>query len=116
MSNDFQSMGTEAKYGEVTDDERLWAMLAHLSILIFGIFGPLIIWMVKKEESAFVEDQAKEALNFQLAVLLANLLLVVTCVGPMIVGIAAIIYGVIAGMEANKGIAYRYQYTYRFIK
>ena len=116
MSNDFQGMGADAKYGQVTDDERLWAMLAHLSIFVFGIFGPLIIWMIKKEESAFIEDQAKEALNFQLSVLLLNLILVVTCVGPMIVGVAAIVYGVIAGMEANKGIAFRYQYTYRFIK
>ena len=58
MNDDFQGMSADAKYGEVTSDERMWAMLAHLSILVFSIFGPLIIWMIKKEESAFIEDLA----------------------------------------------------------
>ena len=58
---------------EVTSDDKLWALLAHLSYFVLGVFGPLIIWLVKKDESTFVEDQAKEALNFQLSVLIATL-------------------------------------------
>ncbi len=101
--------------GMPNSDERLWATLAHVAILVFAVFGPLIIWLVKKQESQFVEDQAKEALNFQLAVLIAQLVLVPTCIGPLVVVIVGIVYAVIAAMEANKGVYYRYPYTIRMI-
>lgn len=101
-----------------TDDDRLWAMLAHLAGFIFAIFGPLIIWMVKKDQSEFVVDQAKEALNFQLTVMIVQLILAATFVGiclmPFIL-IGQIIYSVLGGLEANKGVRYRYPYTFRMI-
>jgi uncharacterized Tic20 family protein len=99
-----------------TSDERLWALLAHLAILVLSIIGPLIIWLVKKDESRFVEDQAKEALNFQISVLIVSLISLVTCIGPFVVAIGAIIYGILAAMEANKGVYYRYPYTFRLIQ
>ncbi|MFP6674102.1 MAG: DUF4870 domain-containing protein, partial [Pirellulaceae bacterium] len=96
--------------------ERTWAMLAHLSILVVGVIGPLVIWLVKKEESKFVADQAMEALNFHITVLIATVVLAFTCVGSVVVGIGAVVYGIIAGLEANKGVYYRYPYTLRLIK
>ncbi len=104
----------------VTDDERLWAVFAHLSILIglTTIFGPLVIWLVKKEQSAFVDDQAKEALNFQLSCLITSLVTAATCLlAPLalVIIVGGIVYGVIAGIEANKGNMYRYPYTFRLI-
>ena len=116
MSNDFEATHTDANFGEVSSDERTWAMLAHLSIIAVGLIGPLNVWLVKKESSAFVDDQAKEALNFHISVLIASLVVVPTCIGPFVVMVAAIVYGIIAGMEANKGIAYRYPYTFRLVK
>jgi len=101
--------------GEPTSDERTWAMLAHLAVLVFSIFGPLIIYLVKKDESEFIADQAKEALNFQLAVMIVSLLTLCTFIGPFVVWVAAIVYGVMAGLEANKGVRYRYPYTWRLI-
>jgi len=104
--------------GEVTSDDRLWALLAHLSYFVVGIFGPLIIWLVKKEESAFVEDQAKEALNFQLSVVISTLVCGVTCIlSPLaiVVAIGGIVYTIIAAIESNKGVYYRYPYTFRMI-
>lgn len=101
-----------------TDDERLWAMLSHLSGFIFAVFGPLIIWMVKKDQSEFVVDQAKEALNFQLTVMIVQLILAATCVGILvmpIIMVGQIIYSVLGGLEANKGVRYRYPYTFRMI-
>ena len=102
-------------------------MLAHLSGLIamllggLSFLGPLIVWLVKKDQSPFVADQAKEALNFQIAATIAiyvSALSVLICVGlilvPVVV-IGAIIYSIIGAMEANKGVAYRYPYTFRFI-
>src|SRR5688500_12514274 len=65
-----------------TADERQWGMFAHLSSLV-GLavggltpLGPLIIWLVKKDQSPFVADQAKEALNFQIAIFIASLICV----------------------------------------
>jgi len=119
MSNDFEATHTDTNFGEVSSDERTWAMLAHLSILVFIIFGPLIIWLVKKEGSAFIDDQAKEALNFQLAVTIAVFILSATCIGAVVaipLSVVALVFGVIAGIEANKGVAYRYKYTFRIIK
>ena len=106
-----------------TQDERMWGMLAHLSSLIAGVvglpfLGPLVVWMMKKEESPFVADQAKEALNFQLAVLIAVVVCMATCIGIIllpVVGIGSLVYTILAGMEANKGAYYRYPYTIRMI-
>jgi uncharacterized Tic20 family protein len=110
-----------------TQDERTWGMLAHLSGLIamllggFTFLGPLIVWLIKKDQSPFIADQAKEALNFQIAVFIALLiagLSIFVCVGivlaPLVI-IASIVYAIIAGMEANKGVYYRYPYTIRLI-
>jgi uncharacterized protein len=105
----------------LTSDEKMWAMLAHLSGLIaaalggMSFLGPLVIYLIKKDESPFVADQAKEALNFQIAVLIVALISVVTCIGPIVVAIGALVYSVLAAMEANKGITYRYPYTFRLI-
>lgn len=106
----------QPKSGFPSSDERMWAMFAHLSPLVLGFIGPLIIWVMKKDESPFVSDQAKESLNFTLAVMIAALVTSITCVGPIIIGIGALIMQIMAGMEANKGVWYRYQYTIRMIQ
>jgi uncharacterized Tic20 family protein len=106
-----------------TEDERMWGLIAHLSFLGgsvvgFPFVGPLVVWLIKKDQSPFVADQAKEALNFQLAVMIAILICIVTCIGVIlapVVGIAALIYSIIGAMEANKGVYYRYPYTIRLI-
>ncbi len=106
---------------EPNSDDRTWGMLAHLSSFVasalggLSFLGPLIIWLIKKDQSPFVADQAKEALNFQLAGLLVAILLSWTCIVPIVVIIGMIIYSIIGALEANKGITYRYPYTIRFI-
>jgi len=56
-----------------TSDERTFAILSHILAIVpgIGIFGPLVIWLIKKDESPFVEANAKESLNFQLTMLIA---------------------------------------------
>ena len=128
MSNFGINTGTAAsdikgQYYEPTQDDKTWGMLAHLSALVAGLValpfvGPLVVWLMYKDKSPFIADQAKEALNFNLAVLIALLVCVVTVVGICllpIVGIGALIYQVIAGIEASKGVWYRYPYTIRMI-
>ena len=111
----------------LTSDDRTWGMLAHLSAVIawslggMTFLGPLIVWLIKKDQSAFVGEHAKEALNFQIACCIAALICVALAfviIGfflfPVVV-IGNIVFSIIAGMEANKGLPYRYPYTIRLI-
>ena len=111
-----------------SSEARQWGMFAHLSALIgiiipFGnLLGPLIIWQMKKAEMPFVDDQGKEALNFQIAVTIAMLIcfvLMFVWIGMLllpVVGIAALVFTIIGGIKANEGQAYRYPFTLRLIK
>ena len=117
-----------APSGETDPSARNLGMLCHLlalsGILIpFGnIIGPLIVWLMKKKEVPFVDDQGKESLNFQITATLAMLILSPTiCIGvgfvilPLL-GIAVIVFSIIAGVAAGGGTAYRYPATLRLIK
>lgn len=109
-------------------DERMWAMLAHISavagfVFPFGnIIGPLLIWILKKEEYPFVNDQGKEALNFQISIavyLLISAVLIFVIIGiPLLIILAlfALIMTIIASINAYDGKAYRYPLTFRLIK
>lgn len=103
---------------EVSSDDRMWAVLGHLAQFVLPIFGPLVIWLVKKDDSAFIGDQAKEALNFQLAVTIVCTVSAATCVlSPLaiIVVVGGWVYSIMAAVEANKSVWYRYPYTIRMI-
>ena len=109
-------------------DERTWAMLSHFSALCMFIFpfgnilAPLIIWLIKKEEMSFVEDQAKEVLNFQISMtiyLIGSLILIIILIGiPVLIGLVIfnVIITIIAGIQANDGKCYRYPLNLRLIK
>lgn len=109
-------------------EEKQWALFAHLSALVgfivpFGnVLGPLIIWQIKKAEMPFVDDQGKEALNFQITVLIALIacfVLMFVVIGMLlmpIVGIAALVFTIIGGIKANNGETYRYPFTLRLVK
>jgi hypothetical protein len=108
---------------------RIWGMLCHLTALLgmigipFGnIFGPLIIWLLRKNTYAFVNEQGKEALNFQLSMtiyaLAAALLIYVKIGMPLLLLIAGInfILVVIASIRAYNGLPFIYPFTLRIIK
>jgi uncharacterized Tic20 family protein len=102
-------------------DERTMAMLAHLLAIFTGFIGPLIIWLVKKDESEFVNDQGKEALNFQLTMLIASFacgLLTFVFIGCLLLP-AVIIFDLVCcimgAVRAGKGEAYRYPINIRFL-
>jgi len=116
-------------------DERTWAMLCHIGafsgvVIPLGSFiVPLVIWLVKKEESSFVDDQGKESLNFQISIAIyAVILIVMGLILSLIVigifllfllvplGLFWIIMIIIAGIKANEGEKYRYPVTIRLIK
>ncbi|WP_442110870.1 DUF4870 domain-containing protein [Pseudomonas sp. NUPR-001] len=107
---------------------RQWAMFCHLAALAgllmpFGhVLGPLVMWLWKKNLDPFIDDQGKEALNFQLTVFLASLAcyaLLYVLVGFVLYGILvvyALVFTIIAGVKANNGQAYRYPLTLRLIR
>ncbi|MDT3700819.1 MAG: DUF4870 domain-containing protein [Thermincola sp.] len=109
-------------------EERTWGMLCHLGIFIghfipLGNFlAPLIIWMIKKEESDFVDYHGKESLNFQISMLIylviAGIFAFVLIGIPFLIGlwIFSLIFVIIAGVNANEGKYYRYPLTIRLIK
>ncbi|MCY2932026.1 MAG: DUF4870 domain-containing protein [Planctomycetota bacterium] len=103
-------------------DARTMAMLAHLLAIPLGWLGPLIIWLMKKDSSPFVNDQGKEALNFQITVFIAVMAAAMSmfiCIGFVLlpaVCIVNLIFCIIGGMKANQGIAYRYPFAIRLIK
>jgi uncharacterized protein len=114
---------------DVSRDDRTWAMLAHLSSLIgysilpFGnVVAPLIIWLIKKDQSWFVDDQAKESLNFQISILIYGIIcgvLVFLLIGiPLLIAlyVFGVVMVIIAAVKANDGVQYRYPLTLRFIK
>lgn len=109
-------------------EERTWAMLCHLSALsgyITGIgwlVGPLIVWLIKKDQYPLVDENGKEALNFQISMLIYSIvafLLVFVIIGiPLLIAIAIfdIVAPIIAGVKVNNGEQYRYPLTIRFLK
>ena len=113
---------------EPDSGERQLAMIAHLSalsgmVIPFGnILGPLVLFLIKREESEFVADQAREALNFQITAtiaLIVSAIMIVLLVGIVllpIIGIAALVLTIVAAVKANEGQRYRYPFTLRLVK
>jgi uncharacterized Tic20 family protein len=107
---------------ETNKDAKTFAMLAHLLAIFTFFIGPLIIWLVKKDEHPYVDEQGKEALNFQITVVIAWFaagVLSFLCIGffllPLI-WIGNLIFCILACVAANKGQHYRYPLSIRIIK
>jgi uncharacterized protein len=114
-----------------TNQEKNLALLAHLigCLSVFlgtvpGFLGPLIIWLTQKDVSPFVEEQAREALNFQLTLLIigfgCGVLVFATCgmLFPLLLVpvLLQLIFGIIASLAVSNGAAYHYPLTIRLIK
>lgn len=114
--------------GTPSAEERQWGLFAHLSSLaglvipLGNVLGPLIIWLVKKDTMPFADDQGKEALNFNITIAIAAIIsgfLIFVVIGLLLlplVGLAWLIFTIIAAVKANNGEAYRYPFALRFIK
>jgi hypothetical protein len=108
-------------------DARTWAMLCHIGtfagyIIPFGhIIAPLVIWLIKKDESPFVDDQGKESLNFQISIsiyaIIAALLTLVLIGVVLLIALLTfdMVMVIIAAVKSNSGEKYRYPLCLRFI-
>ena len=109
------------------DEERKWAMFAHIGtfssmfVPLGNIIAPIVIWQMKKNESPFVVEQAKESLNFQISLMIYSIISILLCL--IIIGFflifALVIFGliivIVAGVKANDGEHYRYPMTLRLV-
>lgn len=97
-------------------------MLMYLLAILTGWLAPLIIWLIKKDQSPFINDQGKELLNFQITVFIALLisgLLTFVLIGcfliPAII-ICNLVFSILGAIAVNKGQAYRFPFNIRLIK
>ncbi|WNH52920.1 DUF4870 domain-containing protein [Stenotrophomonas oahuensis] len=110
--------------GPVPSDQRTMALAAHLLGIFTWFIGALVIWLINKDDptKAFVTDQAKEALNFQITISIAMVIcfiLMFVLIGGLlapIVGILSLVFSIIAAVKANNGELYRYPFALRLIK
>ena len=107
---------------DVPSDSRGWATAAQLSGFVsLWILGPLIIWLIKRDEDAYVEEYAREALNFHISMLIYGIIsgiLVLVIVGIFMLiglGIFSLIVTIVAAVKAASGVRYRYPMTIRFV-
>ncbi len=112
----------------ISESERQWGMFAHLSsFLVFigipfaNVIGPFIMWQMKKDSMPFGSNQAKEALNFQITMVIAGFigfLLVWVGIGfvlLMALFVFNLVVIIMAAIKANEGIAYRYPLCIRLV-
>ncbi len=105
-------------------DQRLWAVLSHLGTLLVWVFAPLVIWLAFRGRGAFLEDHAKESLNFQITVaitaaVLGFLSIVTFGLGALLYvpyGVLVLVFLIIAAVKASQGETYRYPLTLRLVK
>lgn len=112
----------------VKKEARMWAMIIHLSgfaiysaIPFLNIILPLVIWQLKKDDDPFIDNQGREAVNYQICLFIYTLICIALaffCIGIFllfILGIANIILMVIAAIKANDGVRYEYPLIIRIL-
>ena len=102
-------------------EDRQWASFAHLGGIL-GFLPSLIIWLVFKDRGSFTNSEGKEALNFQITLVIAEFIGYITTaliIGFLIIPVVyvvRIIFSIIAFTKAKDGVAYRYPFALRLIK
>lgn len=106
----------------VTQDEKTLGIVMHVLCLVgFPILGPLIVWLVKKDQSGYLDRQGRELRNFQLSFLLYGFLSFLLCfilIGiPLLigVGVATVVLTIIGIVNASEGKVYRFPLTIRLL-
>lgn len=112
----------DAPLGPPTSDEKTMGILSHILCLVAGFIAPLVIYLIKKDESAYVREHAKESLNFQITLFILyiiSFILVFIFIGILmmvVLGIAALVLIIVATIKASEGKLYRYPFNIRLIK
>jgi hypothetical protein len=115
---------TDQATEEVTDDERTLAILMHVLAIFSGFIAPLVLWLVKKDDSPFLDQHGKEALNFQISILIygiaVGVIAIFTCgIGALLaipLAILVLVGCTLAAIQGHKGERCSYPLTIRLIQ
>ena len=105
-----------------TSDEKTLALLSHVLTFFFPLLAPLIIYLVKKDESSFIAAHAKESLNFQITLAIGyciaflTLIILVGLLLFIVLGILQLVLVIVATLKASENKYYRYPFSIRLIK
>lgn len=115
---------TDVNIEQNSEIDRNWAMLSHLAALmalpVLNVLGPLVVWLIKKDQSPFVAAHAKEAVNFQITVLIGVFISLWMCfilIGFILLAAIALtnfICIILAAVKAKGGEPFRYPFSLRF--
>jgi uncharacterized Tic20 family protein len=103
----------------ISANDRNIAVLTHLGGIFFSVVPGLLVWLLKKDENAFLGEQGREALNFQITLLIAYMfcyVLMFILIGFLlgaVVWLANIVLCIVAATRASKGENYHYPFTLR---
>ncbi|MBI3836310.1 MAG: DUF4870 domain-containing protein [Planctomycetia bacterium] len=111
----------------MTNEARNWAALCHAAALLglfpligFGhIVGPLIVWLVKRNDHPYIDEHGKESINFQISVMIYSIFLICIIIGiPLLIVLAVtdVVLVIMAAIKASNGEMYRYPFCLRLIK
>jgi uncharacterized protein len=121
MSEENSNNTISSNTGAPSNDDKNIATVTHLGGTVFSFIPALIVWILKKDDSAYLSDQAKEALNFQITILIATFiasiliwLLIGFALLPIIF-LVNIVFCIIAAIATSKGETYRYPFCLRLI-
>lgn len=104
-----------------SNDDKNIATITHLGGTVFSFIPALLVWILKKDENQYLADQAKEALNFQITVLIAQFIagvLIAILIGYLFMGIiwlTNVVFCIVAAISTSKGETYRYPFCLRLI-
>jgi uncharacterized Tic20 family protein len=116
-SNNWGSSGTQ-----ITENDRLLAILSHALTLVAGFLAPLIIYLLKKDESPYITEHAKESLNFQITLTIfyvigfVTLIFLIGLIILPVIGILHLVLVVVATVKAADNKFYRYPLNIRLIR
>ena len=104
-----------------SNDDKNIATITHIGGTVFSFVPSLIVWILRKDENPYIEDQAKEALNFQITMVLAYMLagvlswILIGLIFFPVIWVLNIVFCIIAAISTSKGETYRYPFCLRLI-
>ena len=114
--------GTVARYGAgmTTNDQRTYALFMHLGSLFVGFLVPLVMWLIKKDESPFIDDHGRSLMNWNISLIIysvVSIIMFLVIIGIfMLLGLILLhlIFSILGAVAANKGDAFKYPMSIPF--